>query len=357
MKMRSILHIFGVVMFLQPLSGTVLADNKVVVVPLNSRLKPGTVIEGNINSSILEIKNNHTSGTQGGGISVTGSSPTAPAISGYHDGVGHALYGSSDSSYPTIGGINSGDGNAVDGRSTSGIGVYGYTGSINKSGVVGVQEGYSVTDYGSYFDPGGFFGGRNGVIGLTKTNSGYAVMGWDKSSSSGVAGQFISDNGWAGVFASSSGNGVYVSAQDVGLNVAGGSKNAVVATNDGARLMYTEESTQVWFSDYGSYRLTNGYAEVQLDDIFKQTVDLSKEYHVFVQPYGDASLYVTNRNSRGFEVHTSTGAPDIAFSYRIVALRKGHAEKRLERAPWADNDPHLYPEQEGVETDNRMIKQ
>lgn len=31
-------------------------------------------------------------------------------------------------------------------------------------------------------------------------------------------------------------------------------------------------------------------------------------------------------------------------SYRIVALRLGHEDARMERAPWADYDPNLYPE-------------
>ena len=169
-------------------------------------------------------------------------------------------------------------------------------------------------------------------------------MGWDKSASGGVAGNFISEEGWAGSFTSSNGNGVYISAPNVGLNVASGSKNAVVRTDDGSRLMYSEESTEVWFSDYGFGQLQDGTAAVALDPIFAQTVNLDEPYHVFLQAYDNAELYVTNRTAAGFEVHLRDGSADAEFSYRVVALRLGHEDARMERAPWADNDPNLYPE-------------
>lgn len=34
----------------------------------------------------------------------------------------------------------------------------------------------------------------------------------------------------------------------------------------------------------------------------------------------------------------------VAFDYRIVARRLGYEDDRLERAPWSDDDPNLYPE-------------
>jgi hypothetical protein len=34
----------------------------------------------------------------------------------------------------------------------------------------------------------------------------------------------------------------------------------------------------------------------------------------------------------------------VEFSYRLMAKRLGYEEQRLARAPWADDDPNLYPE-------------
>ncbi len=304
--------------------------------PYALSLRPGAIISATQNNALLTVVNTFSADTQGSAISARGSSPTAPVIAAYHEGTGHALYGSSNSGYPTVGGVNYGGGNAVDGRSTTGHGVYGVTSSANAIGVVGLQTGYSTTDL-AYWKPGGLFGGRNGVVGITKANTGFGVLGIDKSSL----------GGWAGYFISTNGNGVYISAPDVGLNVAGGSKNAVVRTDDGARLMYSEEATEVWFTDYGFGQLDGETAEITIDPLYAQTVNLDEPYHVFLQAYGDADLYVTNRTAAGFEVHLREGSANAEFSFRIVALRQGYEGQRMERAPWADNDPNLYPERAG----------
>jgi hypothetical protein len=303
--------------------------------PYALSLRPGAIISATQNNALLTVINDYYTSTLGAAITARGNSPTAPVISAYHEGIGHALYGSSDSGYPTIGGVNSGTGIGVDGRSTSGIGIYGFTSSTSQMGVVGLQTGYSTSDLGLWWKPGGFFGGQNGVVGVTKANSGYGVMGMDQSTSGGWAGYFVSNNG-SGVYAS-------VPAGHVGLNT-NGTKPAVVATDDGARLMYSEESSEVWFSDYGFGTLQDGSVVIFLDPVFAQTVDLTGPYHVFLQAYGDAELYVNNRTAAGFEVHLRDGDPNVEFSYRIVASRLGYEETRMEPAPWADHDPNLYPE-------------
>jgi hypothetical protein len=143
---------------------------------------------------------------------------------------------------------------------------------------------------------------------------------------------------WAGTFVNSgAGGGVQVTTSGgPGLQVVGGSKNAVVRTGGGARALYTEESTEVWFTDYGFSRLANGHVRVRLDPTFTETVALGEAYHVFVQPYGRAEVYVTNRTRSGFDVVLKDGEPNVEFSYRVVAKRLGFETKRLERAPWAD---------------------
>jgi hypothetical protein len=122
------------------------------------------------------------------------------------------------------------------------------------------------------------------------------------------------------------------------FQVVGGAKNAVVATPSGAKALYTEESTEVWFTDYGFGKLSNG-KRILFDPSFAQTINPDESYHVFVQPYGRAELYVAERTPLGFTVALKDGDPNAEFSYRIVAKRLGFEGKRLEAAPWADQLP------------------
>jgi hypothetical protein len=262
------------------------------------------------------------------------------------DGTG--IYSASENGYGIYGRSDTNVG--IYGKSESGIGVYGKTDATNNFGVVGLQTGYSTDDLTlAYWEPAGFFGGRSGAVGVTKDGEGYGVVGFHNTSSgggAGVVGATLSPDGWAASFSTGAGNGVYIAAPagKVGLNVAGGTKNAVVSTDGGARLLYTEESTQVWFTDYGFGKLDDGVAIIPIASIFAQTVNLEEPYHVFVQVYGDAEVYVTNRTSAQFEVRLRDGDPNTVFSYRIVAKRLGYEDHRLERAPWADDDPNLFPE-------------
>jgi hypothetical protein len=173
----------------------------------------------------------------------------------------------------------------------------------------------------------------------------------------GIAGHFTIDNasndaeavfsstngtGWAARFKATSrtGKGVVIETNGGdGLLVAGGTKNALVTTATGARALYTEESSEVWFTDYGFGKLENGRARILIDPGFAQTVSLEQPYHVFVQPYGRADLYVEARTDLGFVVALKDGDPSAEFGYRVVAKRSGFEKKRLERAPWADNSP------------------
>ena len=224
---------------------------------------------------------------------------------------------------------------AVSGESlneTAGIGLWGHTAVVDAYGVVGLQTGYDTGDNTNY-KSGGLFGGRNGVIGITKANNGYGVFGWDKSPA----------GGWAGRFVSANGNGISITTPSgkTGLIVQGGTKNAAVNTDEGTRLLYSEESTEVWFSDYSFGKLESDKAMITIDPLFAQTVNLKEPYHVFIQVYGNAEVYVSNRTPTSFEVHLRDGDSDVEFSYRIVAVRLGYESTRLEPAPEIDAQGQL----------------
>jgi len=87
-------------------------------------------------------------------------------------------------------------------------GVYGSTETTHGFGVVGVHPGYDPDgDLGTYWKPGGFFGGRNGVVGLSKTQDGFGVLGLSNATSGSGYGGYFSTNAL-------NGTGVYGYATD-----------------------------------------------------------------------------------------------------------------------------------------------
>ena len=120
-----------------------------------------------------------------------------------------------------------------------------------------------------------------------------------------------------------------------GNTTAIGTKSAAVPLASGNMVkVFSMESPEVWFEDFGAGQLGGGITTVALDRSFVQTVGLAKGYHVFVTPKGDCNgLYVTNQTNSGFEVRELNGGQsNVAFDYRIVGHRKGYEAMRLPAA-------------------------
>lgn len=139
--------------------------------------------------------------------------------------------------------------------------------------------------------------------------------------------------------------GVYSS----GDFAASGDKNAIVYTDSqGPTKMYSLESTEVWFEDIGEAFLVDGYAYVELDPLFLETVviDEHNPIQVFLTPYGDLgsnSIYV-DRSSTAFEIiETNEGHESITVGYLVLAKRKYYEEKRM-RATKAPIDQFMRPD-------------
>lgn len=289
-------------------------------------------------------------------------------------GIRYALWGESASSDArAIYGIatsTSSDGLAIgvhgESASPTGRGVNGYASDINglNFGVLGATyslNAYAAGVYGN--NERAFNGSSRGVQGLVRSSYGYGVIGFLSPSSNGngagvegvnsattgngagIEGYNSSVDGWGGAFTSVS-NGVQIQSAPgrVGLVVNGGSKNASVATSDGDRLLYSEESSEVWFSDYGFGQVQGSFTVVKVDPIFAETVNLDEPYHVFLQSYGNVQLYVGERRADSFEVWIMDSKSDqsVEFSYRIVAKRRGFEDQRLEFAPWVTADHPYY---------------
>jgi hypothetical protein len=198
--------------------------------------------------------------------------------------------------------------------STAGVGVFGQADNGYGFGV----EGYSIATVGT------------GVYGHVTSTSGAAAGVWGETESTdgwGVYGEASCSNCNYGVF--SRGN-LYVT----GNSYVAGSKSAVVQTQDyGWVDLYSMESPRVLFEDVNTAQLINGQAVVTIDPVFAQTVELTQTYQVFLTPNGDCSLYVSSKTPTAFTVSAQSGQTcSISFDYRIIAVRKGYADTRLEPA-------------------------
>lgn len=121
----------------------------------------------------------------------------------------------------------------------------------------------------------------------------------------------------------------------LGDTTAAGSKSAVVPLKNGSMVeVFSMESPQVWFEDFGSAGLVGGVATVELESKFVQTVNTTLAYRVFLTPTGDChGLYVAQKSPTSFEVRElGGGETSVAFDYRIVALRAGYESTRMPAA-------------------------
>ncbi|MFN8361566.1 MAG: hypothetical protein U0264_16785 [Candidatus Kapaibacterium sp.] len=267
-------------------------------------------------------------------LQITNPANYSTVLEARTNGAGYALYGSTSSTGDAVFAFSTGTGRA---------GLFQINNAASSSEVVrvvttGSGEGLSVQTVNGYsvkaISTGGVGSGFFEIINANSPTNSNAL----ESRTNGA--------GWAAAFRGTGAQsmGVYITASAVypGLQVAGGTKSAVVSTSDGARALYCEEATEVWFTDYGFGKINGQSVMIPFESKFTQTVNLDEPYHVFLQTYGDAELYVSKRTPSGFEVKVRGGEiVSTEFSYRIVAKRKGFEAIRLERAPWADDDKNI----------------
>jgi hypothetical protein len=246
-----------------------------------------------------------------GGASQSTSASAAYGFYGIaiHEGTGPA-YGGYFSTTENGTGPHYGVSGLVNGSSSAAsFGCYGLAYNTSASGSVHGCYGFSSNTttgivYGGYFeaDTAGT-GTKYGIYAKAPTNE-----------------------GWSGYFQGD------VRITD-SLVVLGGKSAAVKVDNGEYRLLYSQESPEVWFEDFGEGQLTHGKAIIELDPLFTQTVNTQVTYHVFLTPGGDCNgLYVVDKTPASFEVRELKGGnSNLTFSYRIVAKRKGYENIRLSK--------------------------
>lgn len=258
----------------------------------------------------------------------TGPAPGVEGESYAPDGVG--VYGSAHGAdahgvegvAPSGAGVRgeSIDGAGVKGRSTNGSGVYGE--SANATGVAGHATGGTGV-YGDSDTANGVTGQSNSGTGVFGGSTGGNGVVGASTSGSGVIGRADGPAARAATFL-----GTVVVDGDFQVT---GAKSAAVPHPDGSqRLVYSLESPESWFEDYGSGQLVAGRAAVALDPDFAAIID-ADTYHVFLTPYGETrGLFVGQRAPGGFTVQeTGGGTSGVGFAYRIVARRGDIAPDRL----------------------------
>jgi hypothetical protein len=115
-----------------------------------------------------------------------------------------------------------------------------------------------------------------------------------------------------------------------------GTKSAVVPSSQGPIRLYSQESPEVWFEDFGEGRLINGQCQIALDPLFLETVTIDEQHpmKVFIQPNDNCNGVFVQRGINSFTViELQNGQSAAAFTYRLVAKRKGYENSRLEHEP------------------------
>ena len=114
-----------------------------------------------------------------------------------------------------------------------------------------------------------------------------------------------------------------------GKFVVNGTKNRNVKTEDyGDRLQYCYEMASPYFGDIGQGKTDeNGYAYIDISDIFSETVRTDLQYQVFLQKEGNGDIWIEEKEPTYFCVK---GTPNLEFAWEIKAKQKDYEFERLE---------------------------
>jgi hypothetical protein len=117
-----------------------------------------------------------------------------------------------------------------------------------------------------------------------------------------------SSSGWAGVFFGRTGVSGDLLLYGNFTVVPPGAKSMAARHPDGSyRRLYSLESPETWFEDFGRAELVNGRSHVELDRDYAVLVQL-EDYYVFLTPEGDSGgLYIAGKSPTSFEVGEQQG--------------------------------------------------
>lgn len=297
-------------------------------------------------STLFDITNSGSGSSGRFNISSTGN--TNHALKGETSGKGFGVYGYSNfnaftnTSAGVFGSYSANTfGAGVAGVGFNGIAIpdsidVGVFGSSEVSGIYGITTfgkgvyGNATSDYGI------------GVLGYNSYDAGvngigvYGTYDLENSFGSGLVG--IAWGGFDptisvdyGVWASGGGAAGYAVYADGNLTTTG-AKNASVGTSKGNQLLYSIESPEVWFEDFGHGTLVNGETTINLDQLFLETVFIDDEHPmiVTVTPEGDCKgLYVVPGKTSFTVKELGGGTSNVSFSFRITCKRNNYQDHKF----------------------------
>jgi hypothetical protein len=207
---------------------------------------------------------------------------------------------------------------------------------------------YGIHARGSNGKQAGVYGHANGATyGVYGRGSGGQIAGvfaWANDADFGLLG--MGDTGKeAGVWGWA--NGATYGVYSEGDMACSGAKPAVVRTSEGPTEMYCVEATELWFEDFGTGRLTNGQAQIDLARDFLETVtiDADNPMKVFIQLADDCNGVYVKKGLTSFEIiELGSGTSNASFDYRIVAKRKHYETRRMKVVESCYTDKLLYPD-------------
>ncbi len=222
--------------------------------------------------------------------------------------------------------------------SSKSYGIHGTTNASSQQGSAGVFGESLIFGDHEIGVKGDYKGWGAGVAGI-----GYGITDSDLPRIGGTTGS-TNDIGVFGGVSFTSGIGVYGLNNSTGTTAfAGyfkgnhaitGTKSASVPTTEGNQLLYSVESPEIWFEDFGKGKLVNGQLHIEFDAMYQETifVDASNPFHILLQEEGESKgLYVVpDQNGNGFTVREKQGGTsNIDFSYRITAKRRFYQDHRF----------------------------
>ena len=255
---------------------------------------------------------------------------------------GNGMYGSTSANYGmgVIGYSGGANGSGVYGASYL-YGIYGTTYSTNGIAVAGLQSGYSIDDLGTFWAPGGFFAGRNGLIGFTRESGGYGVAGvYDATSGNGAAVRGRSNSASAyGVYGINNGGGyagyfsgdVYVNGD---FEASGAKSFRIDYPLDPANKYlyhYAVESPLVQNQYNGTVSLdASGEATVDLPEYFSAVNTGPFTYQLTAIGAPGPNLYISQEVT-GNQFKIAGGTPGMKVSWLLFGVRND---------PWMRDYPH-----------------
>jgi len=180
------------------------------------------------------------------------------------------------------------------------------------------------------------------VLGLSYSNSGYGLAGWNFWDGVGVGAWSYGGNlieAYAGDFMGESDLRFYVdNAGNVRYAGTSAPMVAIPSPTGGAPSyvsLYGLAAAEAWYEDLGASSLVSGKVDVSIDPLFAQTVNLTEDYQVQVTATCNEPvlLYVSEKTTTYFTVQgvRLDGKPsNCAFDYRISAKAVGYETVRLE---------------------------